>query len=300
MEVFSLNSSIWDNIPLSDLLREFFATRPSEVDGVLNSSAQYYRYYLLKKLFGRFDFVIPKSWDKDYMLDALFMEGYFIVTDTEAGIVPLRAGLTGINIYNHPTTAIVANPVLGNFERTIGVDCALVQLQANYQGVYPMINRYATMLAMCDSSIAVNLMNTKAAFVFGASNKAQAETFKKMYDEITCGKPAVFMKDGLNEETLFSWPVKQNYIADDVQLLKRKIVNEFLTEIGINNTNLDKRERLTNEEVNANDQEVIANIQHWIDNITLGIKEVNEMFGLDVRFTVRDFGGRENESSKLS
>ena len=185
-----MSNSIWDNIPLSDLIREFFAAKPSEVDGVLNSSAMYYRYYLLKKLFGRFDFKIPDSWDKDYMLDALFMEGYFIVTDTEAGIVPLRCGLTGINIYNHPTTAIVANPVLGNFERTIGVDCALVQLQANYQGVYPMINRYATMLAMCDSSIAVNLMNTKAAFVFGASNKAQAETFKKMYDEITCGKPA--------------------------------------------------------------------------------------------------------------
>lgn len=294
-----MNNSIWDNIPLSDLLREFFATRPSEVDGVLNSSAMYYRYYLLKKLFGRFDFVIPDSWDKDYMLDALFMEGYFIVTDTEAGIVPLRAGLTGINIYNHPTTAIVANPVLGNFERTIGVDCVLVQLQANFTGVFPMINRYATMLAMCDSSITVNLMNTKAAFVFGASNKAQAETFKKMYDEITCGKPAVFMKDGLNDESLYVMPVKQNYIADDVQLLKRKIVNEFLTEIGINNTNLDKRERLTNEEVNANDQEVIANIQHWIDNITYGINEVNKMYGLDVRFTVRDFGGRENESSKL-
>ena len=293
-----MSNSIWDNIPLSDLLREFFATKPSEVDGVLNSSAMYYRYYLLKKLFGRFDFVIPESWDKDYMLDALFMEGYFIVTDTEAGVVPLRAGLTGINIYNHPTTAIVANPVLGNFERTIGVDCALVQLQANYSGVFPMINRYATMLAMCDSSIAVNLMNTKAAFVFGASNKAQAETFKKMYDELTCGKPAVFMKDGLNDESLFVMPVKQNYIADDVQLLKRKIVNEFLTEIGINNTNLDKRERLTNEEVNANDQEVIANIQHWIDNITYGINEVNKMFGLDVRFTVRDFGGRENESSE--
>ena len=295
-----MNNSIWDNIPLSDLLREFFATKPSEVDGVLNSSAMYYRYYLLKKLFGRFDFVIPESWDKDYMLDALFMEGYFIVTDTEAGIVPLRSGLTGINIYNHPTTAIVANPVLGNFERTIGVDCVLVQLQANYSGVFPMINRYATMLAMCDSSISVNLMNTKAAFVFGASNKAQAETFKKMYDELTCGKPAVFMKDGLNDESLFVMPVKQNYIADDVQLLKRKIINEFLTEIGINNTNLDKRERLTNDEVNANDQEVIANIQHWIDNITYGINEVNKMFGLDVRFTVRDFGGRENESSKLS
>jgi len=293
-----LNKSIWDNIPLSDLLREFFATRPSDVDGVLNSAAMYYRYYLLKKLFGRFDFRIPDSWDKDYMLDALFMEGYFIVTDTEAGIVPLRCGLTGINIYNHPTTAVVANPVLGNFDRTIGVDCALVQLQANYGGVYPMINRYATMLAMCDSSIAVNLMNTKAAFVFGASNKAQAETFKKMYDQITCGHPAVFMKDGLNDESIYTFHVKENYIADDVQLLKRKLVNEFLTEIGINNTNLDKRERLTNDEVNANDQEVIANIQHWIDNITRGINDVNKMYGLDIGFSVRDFGGNKNESAE--
>ena len=293
-----MNRSVWDNIPLSDLLREFFASKPSDVDGVLNSAAMYYRYYLLKKLFGRFDFRIPDSWDKDYMLDALFMEGYFIVTDTEAGIVPLRCGLTGINIYNHPTTAVVANPVLGNFDRTIGVDCALVQLQANYGGVYPMINRYATMLAMCDSSIAVNLMNTKAAFVFGASNKAQAETFKKMYDQITCGQPAVFMKDGLNDESLYTFHVKENYIADDVQLLKRKLVNEFLTEIGINNTNLDKRERLTNDEVNANDQEVIANIQHWIDNITRGINDVNKMFDLDIGFSVRDFGGNKNESSE--
>lgn len=293
-----MNRSVWDNIPLSDLLREFFASKPSDVDGVLNSAAMYYRYYLLKKLFGRFDFRIPDRWDKDYMLDALFMEGYFIVTDTEAGIVPLRCGLTGINIYNHPTTAVVANPVLGNFDRTIGVDCALVQLQANYGGVYPMINRYATMLAMCDSSIVVNLMNTKAAFVFGASNKAQAETFKKMYDEITCGRPAVFMKDGLNDESLYTFHVKENYIADDVQLLKRKLVNEFLTEIGINNTNLDKRERLTNDEVNANDQEVIANIQHWIDNITRGINDVNKMYGLDIGFSVRDFGGNKNESSE--
>ena len=293
-----MNKSIWDNIPLSDLLREFFAARPSDVDGVMNASAMYYRYYLLKKLFGRFNFRIPDSWDKDYMLDALFMEGYFIVTDTEAGIVPLRCGLTGINIYNHPTTAVVANPVLGNFDRTIGVDCALVQLQANYGGVYPMINRYATMLAMCDSSIAVNLMNTKAAFVFGASNKAQAETFKKMYDQITCGHPAVFMKDGLNDESLYTFHVKENYIADDVQLLKRKLVNEFLTEIGINNTNLDKRERLTDDEVNANDQEVIANIQHWIDNITRGINDVNKMYGLNIGFSVRDFGGNKDESAE--
>lgn len=299
----SKKNPLWNNVPISDLVRDFFARKPSDVDGVMNMSAYYYRLYLLKKLFGRFAFDnLPDGWDHDYILETLFMEGFFIVTDTEAGILPLKCGLSGVNVFLKPTTAIVANPVLGNFERTIDVDCALCQLQPNYEGVYPMINRYATMLAMCDSSISVNLMNTKTAFIFGASNKAQAETMKQMYDKISCGEPAVFMKDGINSEEFFTIPAKQNFIADDVQLLKRKIINEFLTEIGINNSNLDKRERLTDDEVNANDQEVIANIQCWIDNITYGINKINKMYDLSISFVIRDFGGKEerkDESSEL-
>lgn len=297
-------NNIWDNVPMQDLIREFFARKPADVDGVMNTSTYYYRLYLLKKLFGRFGFKnVPDGWDHDYMMETLFMEGYFCVTDTEAGVLPLRCGLSGVNVFNKPTTAVIANPVLGSFERIIDVNCVICQLQPNFDGVYPIINRYATLLAMCDSSIAVNLMNTKAAHVFGASNKAQAETFKKMYDEISCGRPAVFMKDGLNQENLFTMPVKQYFIADDIQLLKRKIIAEFLTEIGINNTNLDKRERLTDNEVEANDQEVIANIQCWIDNITVGINKINKMFGFNIVFEVRDFGGKDgknNDAAELS
>ena len=88
-------------------------------------------------------------------------------------------------------------------------------------------------------------------------------------------------------------PAKQNFIADDVQLLKRKILNEFLTDIGINNTNLDKRERLTNDEVNANNDEVLANIYHWYDNISDGISKVNDMFGLNLTLSIRDYGRKE-------
>ena len=299
-----MNNPLWNNVPIKDLLRDFFARRPSDVDGVMNTSAYYYRLYLLKKLFGRFGFSgIPDGWDHDYMLDTLFMEGFFCVTDTEVGVIPLKCGLSGINVFQRPTTAIIANPVLGNFERTIDVDCAICQLQPNFEGVYPIINRYATLLAMCDSSIAVNLMNTKTTHVFGASNKAQADTLKAMYDKISCGEPAVFIKDGINPEDVYTMPAKQFFIADDVQLLKRKIIAEFLTEIGINNTNLDKRERLTDNEVEANDQEVIANIQCWIDNVSYGIKRINQMFGLNLGFVVRDFGGKEikeDESTELS
>lgn len=280
-----------ENVPFNDLLRNFFAKKPKDVDGVANTSSAYYRQWLLKKILARFEFSIPSEWDLDYFLDVLFMEGHISITDTSMGIVALRSGLTGIGIYNQPTTAIFANPVLGNFQRTIDVDCAVIKLQYDYQGVGWMINRYSTLLAMCDSGIAINLMNTKATYVFGATSKAQSESYKKMYDDITQGKPAVFVNgDSINKENMFTMPAKENFIADDVQLLKRKIINEFLTDIGINNTNLDKRERLTDDEVNANNEEVRFNIMHWYDNIQDGIRRANRLFPkINLSCNIRDY-----------
>lgn len=281
-------------IPFQDLVHQFFARKPKDVDGVANTSTIYYREYLLKKILSRFEFDgLPSYWDMDYFLEVLFLDGKICITDTAAGVLPLRCGTTGIGIFEQPTECIIANPVLGNLRRTIDVDCALIKLQYNYSGVGWLINRYATMLAMCDSSVATNLMNTKATYVFKASSKTQAETMKKMYDDITCGKPAVFVGENgaINEENMFVMPAKQNFIAEDVQILKRKIINEFLTEIGINNTNQDKRERLTDDEVNANNDEVYANIQHWFDNISDGIDRANKLYNLGLSVKVREFGG---------
>lgn len=291
------------NVPFQDLLNNFFARRPKDVDGVANTSSMYYRDWLLKKILSRFEFSgIPTFWDADYFLEVLFLEGHVCVTDSTAGILPFKCGLTGIGIFEQPTRCIITNPVLGNFERTIDVDCALLRLQYNYQGCGWMINRYATLLAMCDSSVAVNLMNTKAAYVFRASSKAQAATYQKMYDDITQGRPAVFVGENgsINEENMFVMPAKQNFVADDVQLLKRKIINEFLTDIGINNTNLDKRERLTDDEVNANNDEVLANIQHWYDNIQDGINRINALYNLGLSVRIREFKKEGVEADELT
>lgn len=301
-----MGNSIFKNIdiPFQDLVHQFFARKPKDVDGVANTSNLYYRDYLLKKILSRFEFGgLPSYWDMDYFLEVLFLEGKICITDTAAGILPLRCGTTGIGIFEQPTECIIANPVLGSFRRTIDVDCALIRLQYNYQGLGWMINRYSTLLAMCDSGIAVNLMNSKAAYVFKASSKAQAETIKKMYDEITCGNPAVFVGENgaLNSENVYNLPVKENFVADDIQLLKRKILNEFLTEIGINNANLDKRERLTDDEVNANNDEVYANIQHWYDNLSDGIDKANKLFNLGLSVKVREFGGiKDVDTSELT
>ena len=294
------------DVPFSDLLREYFARKPKEVDGVANTSALYYRNKLLRLIIQRFKWGnIPYNWEYDYFIEHLFLDGVIGVTDTEMGTLALKCGLTGIGVFDNPTECVFANPILGTFRRKIGEDCEIIKLQYDYKGVGWILDRYSALLAMCDSSVAVNLMNTKMTYVFGATSKTQAETFKALYDEITMGKPAVFTSTenaGMMKEQMFTMPAKQNFIGDDVQLLKRKILNEFLTDIGINNTNLDKRERLTDDEVNANNDEVLANISHWYDNIIDGITKINDMFALDIKCSIRKYGeeGAQSEPTEPS
>lgn len=283
----------------SDLKRNFFAERPKDVDGVANASALYYREFLLKKIFSVFEFTIPDTWSMDYFQSHLFLDGYIGIVDTDAGVLPLRCSFSGINVFDEPTEIIVANPVLGSFDRKIGVNGVLLRIQYNYMGVLTMLNRYAALLAMCDSGIAVNLMNSKVTWIGMAETKAQAETMKKMYDNISMGEPAVFVKGSAigNGESIYWNHAKENYIANEIQDTKRSLIAEFLTEIGIDNVNIDKRERLVTDEVNANDEEIRCNVQHWLENIQTGFQEANDLFGLDLSVRIRSYEKINREES---
>ncbi len=292
-------------IPAQDLRARFFQVEPSDVEGLNNTSVVYYTYEFIRKLFGVYAIEnVPEGWDYDYMLERIFLDGMMCITDTELGVLPLQTGVSGLNVFSHPTTCVIANPVLGSLERRIDVDCALVKLQFNYGNVWPIINRYASLLAMCDSAIAVNLINTKVCAIFGADSKAEAETYKRMYDKISRGDPAVFVGEGLakklSDRLLFN-QVKQQYIADDVEELKQRLMDDFLSDIGINNANTDKRERLNTFEVVSNTQEVRSGAEHWLQNIQDGFDVANRLYGLNLKITRKQFksedpsGGVEDE-----
>lgn len=284
-----------------DLVREFYRKSPKDVDGVFNASSVFYNRELLRLVFSAYEFTgVPDTWDYDYMLTHLFVDGLFAITDTEVGVIPLRCGVTGVNYWDHPTEVQIAVPVLGSMRRKIGEDCALIKLQYDYKGIMDLVQRYATNLAMCDSAIAVNLMNTKATIIGQAEDAKQAQTLKKMFDEISAGKPFVVTRNGMvkiGESVIFN-PVKQAFVADDVQLVKRKMMNEFLTRIGIGNANTDKRERLISDEVNANNEESEFSKNHWVKTVNEGLKEANRLYGLSLGFRQSELGegGEEYES----
>lgn len=289
-------SGYWESIKKS------LGIKPETVQGQWTTQTEYYTWKLLNIAKGLFEIECREDIDKDYILDNLLIKGYFIVTDTELGVIPLKCSLTGFNVFNRPTIAIYANPIIGNGQRTLGVDAELISLHGTgfRRGIMPTIYNYAQKLASCDGAIDVNLINSKTAHVFGAKNKKEADSLKAMYDQITSGKPAVFVQDNVASgigTAFFKTDVKQNFIADAVQIEKRKIMEEFLTELGINNANTDKRERLNADEVNSNNLELLADTQYWYNNIKDGCDKVHKMFP-DFKFNIT-MPYREIEFGKL-
>ena len=279
------------------MLNRYFSVEPRSVEGLNNTSVLYYTQQLIKKLFGVFEIQgAPDGWDINYMKERIFLDGRLCVTDTAMGVLPLQTGVAGINVFNHPTTCVIANPVLGTFERIIDTDCALVLLQFDYGNAWPMINRDAALLASCDGSIAVNLINSRVAAIFGAENKKEAESYKLMYDQITEGKPGVFVGEAMAKklsERLMYNRVKESYVADQIENLKHQIMDDFLSDLGVENANTDKRERLITNEVESNYQEVRAGAEHWLDNINVGFAKANDLYKLNLRMIRREWKREE-------
>lgn len=280
-----------NTLQYNDTMRFSAQTVPKQVKGQINATAFFWKRYLLRLVFGAFDFNnLPDGWDKDYMLTHLFMGGFFTITDTAMGVLPLHCGISGVNVFERPTTVNIANVVLGNMSRTIDVDCALVKLQYNYMGIGDVINRAADLLASGDKGIAVNLINSMATMILFADDKTQAATMQKMYDDMTAGKPAVFVKRStVQKSDIYFNNVKNNFVADDIQIVQRKIIDSFLTCIGINNANTDKRERMIRAEAESNDTEVQASVEHWLETVNHGLEVANRLYGLNLEFVRKRF-----------
>lgn len=263
---------------------------PSTVHVKNTALQRYFRKYLLQKAISVFKWTLPEEWDEDYFRYVLYGIGYIAVLETRTfGVICQGGALGGYNLYYRPSYIIVTNPHLKEtITANIGTDCAIIKLQPDYSSIMDIVGFYADQMALCAEALGMNLVNVKTGVVFGAENKTQAESYKKMYDQLGDGNPAVFIgKNLMDDQGKPSWyPFVQNmheqYITSDILSDMRKIEAMYDTEIGIPNANTDKKERLVTDEINANNVETATRCELWLDSIRKGIKQANDMYGLSL------------------
>ena len=277
---------------------------PSTVHVKNTRLRRYFRKYLFQKAISVFKWNLPDEWDKDYFLYTLYGLGYIAVVDTDQyGVICQGGALGGYNLYYRPSYIIITNPLLKETltcsidRRTEGLadraltstsdkECVLIKLQPDYSSIMDIVGYYADQMALASESMGINLLNVKSGTVFGAENKAKAESFKKMYDMLSDGDPAVVIDKQLLDDQgkpvwfPFTQNVKESYVVSDMLSDMRKIEAMFCTEIGIPNANTDKRERLISDEVNANNVETSSRCEMWLEEIRKGLTKANAKYKL--------------------
>lgn len=257
-----------------------------------------FRKQLFEKAISVFDFSMPDNWDKDYFRYSLFMFGNVTIFDSGVfGVIPQYGALSGYNVFYMPDEALVANPLLPAINRLkIGRDCEVIKLRPDYSGIMDIVGYYADQMALITETFTCDIQNSKLSYIFMATNEAQAQAYKKMYDSIYKGEPNVVIDkkllgpDGEPQWQSFNQQLKNTYIGDLLIDALNAVEDRFCTLIGIDNANTDKRERLISSEVEANKAETKALSTLWLDTMQKGIRKANEMFSLDLSVKLSQVG----------
>ena len=230
-----------------------------------------YRYFvrtLLQMAMAPAELTVPDYWALNFVLYTLYCRGFGTIFYTdEFGVIFNICTLSGYDVNYQPKYCCVANPLLDSNKYSrmeIGKDCALIRLRPDYGSIMDTVCYYAGQLATAASSLNINLINAKLAYVFCCDNKTIAESFKALYDDIGSGSPAAFADKRLFDDEgnlkvqLFQQNLSSVFIGLDMLDTMRGLMNSFGSSVGIPNANVTKRERLNSDEVNANAFETAA------------------------------------------
>lgn len=286
---------------------DFWNIQPSSVKGVINDAVRFYQSMLMDEIYSVYDFKLQDMRMLPWFRFFLFRYGSvaFIYHPELDKWILYPYSIKSFNYMLQPSEIEVIleaeqfKPVSG----TLGVDCELIYMKDNYRGMYELVTRYAEMLAQCDKDINVNLMNANVSIVAYAKNKKEADELKEAYGKATTGDPFITMNDALlfdDSMKPFFKDIRASFIADDVQIVKRSIYNDFLTKVGIRNTNYDKRERLTTDEVNENNDETKSLVKVYFDNLAMCFERCRNISGVDMSVKLSYNYDRPNEEGSIN
>ena len=269
--------------------------------------SRFFQRYLLQKAMSVYKFGLPEHWSREYFLYTLYCWGFIAIVNTNKfGVIPQGCGLQGYDVFYRPTNAVISNPLLkGILTPRIGTQCTIIKLQPDYGGIMDLVTFYADMMALSAQTAGVNLVNSKLSYVFAAKNRAAAQTFKKLYDNVASGEPMtvvdkeLFNADGTPAWQAFEQNVGQNYIAGQIIDDLRKWEQRFDTAIGIPNANTEKKERLVVDEVNSNNVETVSMCEMWLEELKRSFEQTNAMFGtsLSIDWRVNPYKGKDGDKN---
>lgn len=237
---------------------------------------------------------LPDTMNQRYIENVLFYSSGIAVFNDE--IVQEFYGIDSPGLLNLPFNIIGYPDIYGNpqsiqvysdngYYRTLEKADEYVIIWGNYNRIppYESIAMFARRMYETARAIDVNIRGQKTPKIIVAS-EGQKLSMQNMVKQIEGNIANIFVKDNYAAEDMIkSVDTTAPYVADKLDVHQHQIMNEFLTFCGIENSNMDKKERLVSDEVNSNygSVEVIRNT--GLMTRQEAAESINKKFGTDIK-----------------
>ena len=231
---------------------------------------------------------IPDSIDPRYLELGLFANGMMVFfMDEVMGYLCLRCVINGkFNVYRIPINrrAIADN----GYNRQLNENnSVIIYNNLLHNNSKFSIELFAKRLYNLDRIIDVNA-NAQKTPILIACPENERLTLENIYKEYDGNSPVIKGEKEIQPNTLRAISTGAPYVADKIYQLKTQIFNEALTELGISNINMFKRERMITDEVQRNMGSILASRFSRLNARKQACDQINRMFGLNIDVEFRE------------
>lgn len=231
---------------------------------------------------------LPNGIDEKWIEDMLFHEGKcMFFKDKNLGLMVAKCGEMELNHYDEP---IFLTPNATNYFNPKmyenGVDCVLIRNNDEMIPTCRSIKLYAYRLTDITRTIDINISAQKTPVLIVCNDK-QKLTLKNIFKQWNGFEPVIYGDKDLDLNGVKVLKTDAPIVFPQLQIEKNHIWNECMTFLGVNNANMDKRERLVDDEVQANDEQIELYAQVAYKARKKAAEAINAMFGTNITVEFR-------------
>ena len=249
-------------------------------------SANAYINYMAIRLQKMFKYTnLPETIPREMLEYYLMINGTCFISEYDGNLYAFTGSFGGEpDAYYRPTRYIVANPALKmSKDFDIKSDGVLIRNDSIWQGLYPLMARYASLMAENILTLrSADVMLRVIAMLTAPDDKTRvaAEVYLKKLED---GEFGVIAENRFFDGIKMQSPPSNNgsYLTQFIEL-HQYLKGSFYNEVGLNaNFNM-KRESLGDGETSLNEDSLLPLCDEMLRCRQEDIQKVNEMFGTDI------------------
>lgn len=160
----------------------------------------------------------------------------------------------------------------------------LIHGSVTHKGYKSLLEGTAAILNECMNAIRINVRMQKNPWVFGGT-KDEVKSLQACFERVQENGIVMYTTENTLSQLETAkrfFPVNTPLIASDLYRVHRETLNAFLTELGLDNVPVEKKERLISDEAHGNDCAILYNRQDQLNHRKNACKEINRKFGTNI------------------